>query len=320
MASPLPATTPAARLTRGYLIALTGTVIWSTTAIFIRYLTLTYSLPPLVLAFWRDLFVALTLIPALALIRPGLLRVPRKQLAYLALYGLVLAGFNSLWTVSVKLNGAAVSTVMAYSSAGFTALLGWWWLHEDLGWGKIVAVVLSLTGCALISGAVDPAAWRLNAAGILVGVFSGLGFAFYTMMGRSASRRGLNPWSTLLYSFAFAAMFLLLFNLLPLPVVAAGGGHGLQNIFWLGSAAAGWLVLYILAAGPSIGGYGLYNVSLGYLPSSVANLIATLEPAFTAVIAFFLLGESLSGLQLVGGAMILGGVVFLRVYESRKNP
>ena len=53
--------------------------------------------------------------------------------------------------------------------------------------------------------------------------------------------------------------------------------------------------------------------------ASVANLIATLEPAFTAVIAFFLLGESLSGLQLAGGAMILGGVVFLRVYESRIN-
>ena len=49
------------RLTRGYLICITGTVLWSSTAIFIRYLTETYAIPALVLAFWRDLTLALTL-------------------------------------------------------------------------------------------------------------------------------------------------------------------------------------------------------------------------------------------------------------------
>ncbi|HZD57183.1 MAG TPA: DMT family transporter, partial [Anaerolineales bacterium] len=62
---------------------------------------------------------------------------------------------------------------------------------------------------------------------------------------------------------------------------------------------------------------GLYNVSLGYLPSSVANLILTLEPAFTALIAYFLLAERLNGVQLGGSLMILSGVVFLRIYEGR---
>jgi len=75
--------------------------------------------------------------------------------------------------------------------------------------------------------------------------------------------------------------------------------------------------LYLLAAGPTVLGFGLYNVSLGYLPSSVANLIVTLEPAFTAVIAYFLFGERLNGLQLGGSLLILAGVVFLRVYEGR---
>ena len=45
------------KLTKGYLIALVATTFWSTTGVFIRYLTETYHLPPLVLAFWRDLFV-----------------------------------------------------------------------------------------------------------------------------------------------------------------------------------------------------------------------------------------------------------------------
>jgi drug/metabolite transporter (DMT)-like permease len=43
---------------RGYLIALTATVLWSFTGILISYLSKTYALPSLVLAFWRDLFVS----------------------------------------------------------------------------------------------------------------------------------------------------------------------------------------------------------------------------------------------------------------------
>ena len=46
---------------------------------------------------------------------------------------------------------------------------------------------------------------------------------------------------------------------------------------------SGWLILFLLAAGPTLAGFGLYNVSLTYLPSSVVNLIVTLEPVMTAL-------------------------------------
>ena len=98
---------------RGYTIAVISAAILSTTAIFIRHLTQTYHIPALVLAFWRDVFVALTLLPVLGLLRRGLLRAGRQHLPYLALYGLVLALFNSLWTLSVALNGAAIATVLS---------------------------------------------------------------------------------------------------------------------------------------------------------------------------------------------------------------
>jgi drug/metabolite transporter (DMT)-like permease len=302
-------------LTRGYTIALISAAILSLTAILIRHLTQTYHMPPLVLAFWRDGFVALTLFPVLGLLRPLLLRVKRQHLFYLVAYGFVLAIFNALWTTSVALNGAAISTVLAYCSPGFTALLGWWFLKERLDWARLVAIALSLAGCVLVSGALDPEAWRVNLLGILTGLLSGVLYAVYSLMGRSAAQRGLNPWTTLLYTFGFAALFLLVFNLLPggfLPGAAARPA----DLFWLSSALAGWGILFLLAAGPTVLGFGLYNVSLGYLPSSVANLIVTLEPAFTAVIAFFLFGERLNGLQLGGSLMILTGVVFLRVYEG----
>jgi len=306
---------PRANLARGYPMALLSALFLSTTAIFIRHLTLIYHIPALVLALWRDIFVVLTLAPVLGLLRPRLLRVEKRHLGYLALYGLVLAAFNSLWTLSVALNGAAVATVLVYCSAGFTALLGWWFLKEHLDWVKLLVVALGLGGCVLVSGAYDPATWNANLAGILTGVFSGLAYAGYSLMGRSAAQRGLNPWSTLLYTFAFAAVFLLVVNLLPggpLPGAAAQPA----DLLWLGSSMAGWGILALLAAGPTVMGFGLYNVSLVYLPSSVVNLIATLEPAFTAVSAFLVFGELLTPVQLGGSLMILTGVVFLRIYEG----
>ncbi len=302
-------------LTRGYSIALFSAVVLSTTGIFIRHLTQTYHLPALVLALWRDIIVAFTLLVALGLIRPRLLRVPRQHLFYLVSYGLMLAVFNSLLTLSVATNGAAVSTVLVYSSAAFTALLGWWLLKERLDWAKLLAVAFSLAGCVLVAGALEPSAWHANLIGILTGVLSGLWYAIYSLMGRSASQRGLNSWTTVFYTFGFAAIFLLLFNLLPgsrLPGAAAIP----SDIFWLRDSLSGWGTLLLLAAGPTVAGFGLYNLSLTYLPSSVANLIVMLETVFTAVIAYFLLGERLTGTQIGGSLMILTGIVFLRIYEG----
>ena len=302
-------------LTRGYTFAFLAAAILSTTAIFIRHLTQTYALPALVLAFWRDVFVVLTLLTVLALWRPDLLRLQRRHWLYFVAYGLVLAFFNAMWTLSVAFNGAAVATVLAYCSAGFTALLGWWFLKERLDWVKLVAVALSLGGCVLVAGAFNLTAWQTNLIGILTGILSGLGYALYSLLGRSASQRGLNPWTSLLYTFGAATVILLLVNLL-LGGIFPGAATRPSDLFWLGSALAGWIILFLLAAGPTVLGFGTYNVSLTYLPSSVANLIVTLEPAFTAVIAYVLLGERLNGLQILGSLVILTGVVLLRVYDG----
>ena len=312
MTPPPPGTS---NLARGYPIAVASAAVLSLTAIFIRYLTQTYRLPALVLSLWRDGFVALSLLLVLGLGRRRLLKVRRPQLLFLAVYGFILAIFNTLWTLSVSLNGAAVATVLVYCSTGFTVLLGWWLLRERLNWSRLLAVVLSLGGCVLVAGALDARAWTANPVGILTGVLAGLAYAVYSLMGRSASQRGLNPWTALLYTFIFAAGFLLVFNLLPtglIPGVTTGPGE----LFWLGSAAAGWGLLFLLAIGPTMIGFGLYNVSLGYLPSGIANLIVSMEPAFTAVIAYILLGERLTGIQIVGSLLILSAVILLRVYEG----
>ena len=127
----------------------------------------------------------------------------------------------------------------------------------------------------------------------------------------------------MLYTFGFAAGFLFFFNLVPGELLPMGGGQfaaatagSLANFFWLDGVLAGWGILFLLAAGPTLAGFGIYNMSLGLLPSSVANLVLTLEPAFTAVIAYFLLGEMLTAVQIGGSLLIMAGVAFLRLYEG----
>jgi drug/metabolite transporter (DMT)-like permease len=306
------------QLARGYSTALISAVILSMTGVLIRHLTQTYQIPALVLAFWRDGFVSLTMLALLGMFRRSLLCIDRQHLFYLVAYGFLLAIFNGLWTLSVALNGAAVSTVLVYSSAGFTVILGWWLLGERQNWARFLTVVCCLGGCMLVSGADDPQSWNSNLLGIFTGILSGLMYAVYSLMGRSASQRGLNPWSTLLYTFGFAAIFLLFFNLLPGPFLP-GSASQLADFFWLRDAVTGWLVLFVLAAGPTLAGFGLYNVSLSYLPSSLANLILTSEPVFTAIMAYIFLGELMNGKQIGGSLLILAGVVFVRLYEGKQK-
>jgi drug/metabolite transporter (DMT)-like permease len=300
---------------QGYLISLLSALVLSTTAILIRYLTETYDLPALVLAFWRALFVVFSLFTSLFFLKRELLRVTRKNIEYLFLYGLVLACFNSFWTVSVSVNGAAISTVLAYSSTMFTALLGRWLLKEGLDWAKVLAVILTLGGCVLISGVLDLSAFQGSWGGLIVGVGSGLFYASYSLMGRSASQRGLNPWTTLLYSFGFGTVFLFLFNLLPADRIP-GAAEGLKDLLWLGDSFAGWGLLLLLAAGPTLLGYGLYNMGLEHLPSSIVNLIVTAELIFTTAQAYLFLGERLHAYELGGGLLLMVGVVVLRWREG----
>ena len=99
---------------RGFIIALIATITWSTTGPLISYLVKTYSLPPLVLAFWRDLFVAFGMLAGLSVLSHVLLPLERSHWGFMILYGLTLAVFNSTWTFSVQYNGAAVATILSY--------------------------------------------------------------------------------------------------------------------------------------------------------------------------------------------------------------
>ena len=304
------------RSAQGYSAALASAVFLSTTSIFIRHLVTDFDMPPLILAFWRNVFVVATLVPVMLLFNRKLLRVDGLHLPFLAVFGLMLAGFNGLWAISVAQNGAAVATVMVYCSVAYTAILGWKFLGESLGVLKFGAIALCLCGCALISGALSLSAWQSNFLGVVAGLLTGLCYTAYSLMGRVTSNRAISPWTTLLYIFAFAGMFLFLANLTGGRI--PGSAATPADLFWLGHSLEGWTVMILLGAIPTVGGYGFYNVSLTLLDASVANIIVSLEPLFTAVFAFALLGETLAPVQILGSALLLSGVAAIKLADLRR--
>jgi drug/metabolite transporter, DME family len=300
------------RLTKGYIIALIGITIWSTTGVLISYLVVNYRMPALLLAFWRNLLVCVALVLALSLIRRSLLRIQRSLIGFYIIYGFILAVFNSIWTLSVAANGAAVATVLAYSSAGFTAILALWLFKERLGIPKIAAVLLSLGGCVLVSNAYRAEMWKLNPLGIASGLLSGLLFAIYTLIGKETARRDINPWTSMLYSFGFGSLFIMIFNLFP----ALPGAAGSVQALYPNLPTKGWLVLILLSFGPTVLGFGLYNMSMNYLPASITNLLATLEPAMTAAEAYVFLHEHMTLIQIAGSLVILSAVLIVQFQKE----
>jgi drug/metabolite transporter (DMT)-like permease len=302
---------------QGYVIAIISAMLLAFTAIIIRALTEYYHLPTLVLAFWRAALVALVLLPLLLLFKPQWAYLRREQVPFYAGYGLLLALFNSLWTLSVALNGASVATILTYCSVGFTVFLGWMMYNERLSLRELLVIVVSLGGCFLVSNGDSMGNSRFDLLGLMVGMLSGIGYTLYTLGGRIASERRYPVWNTILYVFGFSAVYQWLFNTL-LTFFPLAAFHGMAGNLWFlsqgvqGIQWSGWLLLLTLAAGPTLLGFGLYNISLKTLPLAVANLILSLELVFTAVIAYFLLGENMNQLQLLGSALVMGGVLMLR--------
>ncbi len=300
----------------GTIAVICSVLVLSTTGIIISHLSVAYEIPPLVLAFWRNLFLVMFLGGLLELFYPYLTQVRKRDFIYLGWYGLLLSFFNILWTVSVGINGAGVATVLVCLSGIFTPFLAKFFLGEKLTLMKIIVTIVAFFGALLVTEAHDLSKWTGYAAGLTCGVLSGLCYSTYNLMGREAGNRSLNPWTTLLYTFGFATIFLFLFTLVGKII---SPNPEMYSFFHLRCQVGGWGYILLLAVGPTLIGFGLCNLSLALLPVTTVNLTLITEPIFTMIIAYFLLGELLTPLQVAGSFCIMIAVATLYWSEGRKK-
>lgn len=302
-----------ANSSRGFITAFAATLLWSATGPLISYLVTAYALPPLIIAFWRNFFVTVCVWIGLWFFNRTALTLDRRFWKFIFWYGLTLALFNALWIFSIQYNGATVATVLSFSSPMMTAALSRIFFKERFNTLKIISILICFVGIVLVADAANPAVWKLNSLGIICGVLTGLMFAVYSLQGKVSADLQVPPWSALFYSFVVASVFLFFFDVANDLWIARQSI--VSNLFWLGNSLSGWGWLFLLGVIPTLGGFVFYNESIRHLSPTAANLIVTLEPVFTAILAYFFLNELMNRTQFVGSGLLLVGIVLLRAAD-----
>lgn len=303
MTPPSPTSSP--ETGRGYALVLLAASLWATLGVIYNFLG-RFGLPPLAMAGLRAALGGLLLFAGLLILRPAWLRISRRALLLIILYGAIgIALFYAAYINAILAVGMGVSAVLLYTAPAWVAIIAWRFLGESLTRTHLLALLLTLLGSALVAQFYQPGVLRLNAAGVLWGLLSGLTYGLWSVFNKVGVRH-TNPWTLQCYGMLLGAV--LLFAIQPLAPVWAGATQ---------PGAAIWLVL--LALGPTIGASVAYAAGVRDVPVSVASMMATLEPVLAALLAYFVLGETMSAGQMAGGLLILVAVWLLRPRAPRPS-
>ncbi|MCA9936581.1 MAG: EamA family transporter [Anaerolineales bacterium] len=289
---------------RGLMLAVLASACWGTSGLFINGILRPQAISTWSLAFWREVFTFLTLLVGVGWKRPSLLRVSWRDLPWLAGMGISMGGLHVTWNVSIMTNGVAVATVMQYNAPILVALVGWLLWREPLTWRKLGAMVLAITGTALIARIGTAAAQGLTLPGLLVGLGTAVTYGSFTLFGKKLAN-SYSQWTIVLYVFAFAMLSLLPLQFgRPLPWPVAGSSLA-------AFAALVWLTTIV--------GYAFYTSSLQTLQASEAVIVSVTEVLFAAVLAFIVLGQVVDRWQIVGAILVISSVVLISQPRSRPN-
>jgi drug/metabolite transporter, DME family len=282
----------------GVGLVVLGALCWSTAGFTVTGSLRGSGLQPLGLAFWRVLFAFLVLFIALTLFQPRLLLISRLDAPWVIAMGALAVGvFQVLWILSIVTNGASLATVIQCNAPIIVTLLARRLWGEPLTWRKWAALLLAFIGTALVAQLSASGNLRLTPIGLLISLGAAFAYAGITLLTKRLTDNGMNAWTILVYSFAFAALALLPFQFgQPLPFIQDRSG----------TIAFAALVLIT-----TIAGYALYAISLRHLQASVASIVALVEVPFAATFAYFLLGERMGLTQILGAATVLSGVLLL---------
>jgi drug/metabolite transporter, DME family len=291
--------TASASLARGYVLVLLAASLWATLGIIYNFLARSYGLQPLAVAGLRAGLGGLILLAGLLAWRRSWLCLNSQALRVVVLYGIFgIALFYAAYINAILLVGVAVAAVLLYTAPAWVAVIAWRFLGERLTRTHLAALMLTLAGSALVAQIFQPGLLRLNGLGIAWGLLSGLTYGLWSVFNKVGVRH-TNPWTLQCYGMLVGSAALLLFQ--PLAPLA-GALQSPATIVWL----------LLLAVGPTVGASVAYAAGVRTVPVSVASLIATLEPVLAALLAYLVLGETLSLAQMAGGALILLAVWLLR--------
>ena len=274
----------------------------SLSSIFVKY----SSAPSAVTAAFRLLWTVLFLTPVVlgkVAVRKEMAQLPKKMVLLSCLSGLFLAIHFVLWFESLRHTSVASSTTIVCTEVIWVCLGFCLFLKGRLSLKAICAIAVTLAGSGLIAYADSGSGSQFY--GDMLALLAAIAVAVYTLIGRVVrSHASTTVYTYMVYAACGAVLVATCFF----------QGH---DLFAYGSSPI--LVGALLAIFSTILGHSIFSWCLKFFSPSFVSASKLCEPVAAAMMAAFLFGEIPVPLQLLGGALILGGVCWYSRIERKEN-
>lgn len=271
-------------------------------------------LKPLIEAGWstgaaasvRMTGAAIVLLPVLIVALRRDPRILQRNWVIIAGFGATgVAGCQLFYLAAIQRMPVGVALLVQYLAP--VLLVGLAWVRTRRAPGRLVLLgsAVSLIGLAFV---IDIGGATFDALGVVFALGAAVSLGGYFLLSERAGD-GLPPLVLAAAGLAVGALFsgtlslvgVLPFAAPPVDVVLAG-----VTVAWYVPLA--WVILIATALA-----YGLGVLAVTQIGSRVASFLGLSEVLFAIVIAWLVLGEQPTFVQVFGGVLIVAGVVFVRV-------
>ena len=273
-------------------------VLWGIMGIFVRRLN-SWGLSSPSLSQVRATCTALLLALILLLYNKKLFRVRLRDLWIFAGGGVFsIVFFNVCYFKAIDLMSLSAAATLMYTSPAFVLLLSAVIFRERITPRKVLAIVLTFCGCALVGGLLGGSV-NITVFGVLCGVGSGLGYALYSVFSRLALLRKYDPMTITFYIFLFAALGSLFISDIP-EIIGVVRTAPVRILYF---------ILYVLVT--TILPYVLYTAGLKHVQNSRASVIVAVEPVTATIVGILVFSETLTVPALIGMLLVLAAIVIM---------
>lgn len=278
------------------IFVLLAGILWGMMGIYVRRLNAA-GFTTIEIVAVRSVVTALLLFLVLFFYNREMLKICIRDIWCFAGTGILsIVFFNYCYFKAITMTSLSVAAVLLYTAPAIVMILSAVFFHEKITAVKLTSLVATFIGCVLVTGLVGSTE-SLNAAGILVGLGAGLGYALYSIFSRFALERGYHSLTISFYTFVFASI-----GVLPLADVQKIYGACVEDIGMLGFYLVFALVSTVIP-------YILYTLGLTALENSKASIIASVEPVAATVLGIVLFHEKMTVNIVTGIVLVLGAIV-----------
>ena len=237
------------------------------------------------------------LLAVMALRDRSVFHVERQHLKYFFGTGVVsVVLFTVCYFSCQEICSLAVASILLYTAPAIVVVLSALLWREPVTKKKLLALGLTLVGCALVCG-VFSGALTVTGGGIALGLGAGVFYALYSIFGRYALAH-YGPMTVTVWTFVFAGAASLV---LVRPAELAALAQPSMALTAVGLVVCSTVLPYIL-----------YTRGLARVEAGKASILASLEPVVASVAGVVLFGEPMSPLTAAGIVCVLAGVYILR--------